>query len=39
MRVVATGLRDYVSGPLGPETWEITHEEWPARRRAGPARA
>jgi RimJ/RimL family protein N-acetyltransferase len=32
MRVVATVERDYVSGRLPAEIWEITAEEW-ARRR------
>jgi RimJ/RimL family protein N-acetyltransferase len=33
MRIVATGERDYVSGRLPTEIWEITREEWRARRR------
>ncbi len=33
MRVVAKGERDYVSGRLPSETWEITAEEWRARSR------
>jgi ribosomal-protein-alanine N-acetyltransferase len=33
MRVVATEERDYVSGRLPSEIWEITAEEWRARRR------
>jgi RimJ/RimL family protein N-acetyltransferase len=33
MRVIATVERDYVSGRLPAEIWEITAEEW-ARRRA-----
>lgn len=32
MRVVATMERDYVSGRLTSELWEITREEWRARR-------
>jgi RimJ/RimL family protein N-acetyltransferase len=32
MRVVATGERDYVGGRLPSETWEITVEEWRARK-------
>jgi [ribosomal protein S5]-alanine N-acetyltransferase len=32
MRVVATEERDYVSGRLPAEVWEITAEEWHARR-------
>ena len=34
MRVIATGEKDYVSGRLPMELWEITREEWRARRRA-----
>ena len=30
MRVVATEERDYVSGRLATEIWEITAEEWRA---------
>ena len=33
MRVVATDERDYVSGRLPSEIWEITAEEWRARKR------
>jgi ribosomal-protein-alanine N-acetyltransferase len=33
MRIVGTGERDYVSGRLASEIWEITAEEWRARRR------
>ncbi len=33
MRVVATGERGYVSGRQPAEMWEITAEEWKARRR------
>lgn len=34
MRVIATEERDYVSGRLSGEVWEITAEEWHERRRA-----
>jgi RimJ/RimL family protein N-acetyltransferase len=34
MRVVATEERDYVSGRLLTEVWEITAEEWRARKMA-----
>lgn len=34
MRVIATEERDYVSGRLMSEIWEITAEEWRARKRA-----
>lgn len=34
MRVIATEERDYVSGRLPGEVWEITAEEWHERRRA-----
>lgn len=33
MRVVASVERDYVSGRLPAEIWEITREEWRARSR------
>lgn len=33
MRVIATGESDYVGGRLPSETWELTREEWRARRR------
>jgi [ribosomal protein S5]-alanine N-acetyltransferase len=33
MRIVATEERDFVSGRLRAEIWEITAEEWHARRR------
>jgi len=33
MRVVAVEEKDYVSGRLPTEIWEITAEEWRARRR------
>lgn len=32
MRLVDTRLADYVSGELESEIWEITREEWAARR-------
>jgi len=32
MRIVALEERDYVSGRLPAEIWEITSEEWNARR-------
>ena len=32
MRVIATEERDYVAGRLPTEIWEITAEEWRARR-------
>ncbi len=32
MRIVATGESDYVSGRLPSEIWEITAEEWRARK-------
>jgi len=34
MRVVATEERDYVGGRFATEIWEITAEEWRARRRS-----
>jgi RimJ/RimL family protein N-acetyltransferase len=34
MRVIATEDRDYVSGRLPSEVWEITAEEWRRRRKA-----
>jgi RimJ/RimL family protein N-acetyltransferase len=34
MRVVATVEREYVCGRLTAEIWEITAEEWHARRKA-----
>ena len=37
MRVVASVERDYVSGRLPAELWEITREEWRARPRSNPA--
>jgi len=33
MRLVDTAERDYVSGWLPEEVWEITREEWRARPR------
>lgn len=33
MRLIWSGERDYVSGRLPSEIWEITAEEWRARRR------
>jgi RimJ/RimL family protein N-acetyltransferase len=33
MRLVATESRDYVSGRFPAEIWEITAEEWRARKR------
>lgn len=33
MRVIATEDRDYVSGRFPSEIWEITAQEWRARRR------
>jgi [ribosomal protein S5]-alanine N-acetyltransferase len=33
MRIIATGQRDYVSGRMLAEIWEITAEEWRAHRR------
>jgi len=33
MRVVWTGEREYVSGRLASEIWEITADEWRARRK------
>ncbi len=32
MRVIAVEMQNYVCGPLETETWEITAEEWRARR-------
>ena len=32
MRIVSTGERDYVSGRLPSEIWEITVDEWRARK-------
>jgi len=34
MRIVSKGERDYVSGRLPSEIWEITAEEWRARKRS-----
>ena len=36
MRMVGTEERDYVSGRLAGEIWEITAEEWRTRRHAHP---
>jgi [ribosomal protein S5]-alanine N-acetyltransferase len=36
MRIVSTGERDYVSGRLPSEIWEITAEEWRARKSSKP---
>lgn len=36
MRVIATEERDYVCGRLMSEIWEITAEEWRARKKARP---
>lgn len=33
MRLVGTGERDFVEGRMPTELWEITAEEWRARRR------
>jgi RimJ/RimL family protein N-acetyltransferase len=33
MRVIAREVRDYVSGRFPAEIWEITAEEWLARRK------
>jgi hypothetical protein len=33
MRVIATEERDYVSGKFPTEIWEITADEWRAKRR------
>jgi len=35
MRIVGREERDYVIGRLPSEIWEITAEEWRARRRTG----
>jgi ribosomal-protein-alanine N-acetyltransferase len=37
MRVIATEERDYVSGRLLSEIWEITAEEWRQKRPMSPA--
>jgi RimJ/RimL family protein N-acetyltransferase len=39
MRMVGTGVRDYVCGRLPCQIWEITAEEWRAWRRANPVPA
>lgn len=36
MRVVWRGEREYVSGKLPSEVWEITAEEWRAQKRRSP---
>lgn len=36
MRLVATEERDYVSGRLPSEIWEITAQEWRARKAGNP---
>jgi ribosomal-protein-alanine N-acetyltransferase len=36
MRVIASGPRDYVSGRLPSETWEITAEQWRAHKSSKP---
>ncbi len=36
MRIISTGERDYVSGRLPSEIWEITAEEWRARKSPKP---
>jgi len=33
MRIIWSGERDYVSGRLPSDIWEITAEEWRARKR------
>jgi ribosomal-protein-alanine N-acetyltransferase len=38
MRIISTEERDYVSGRLPSETWEITAEEWRARKATQPER-
>lgn len=35
MRVVWSGEKEFVSGPLPAEVWEISAEEWRARERSG----
>lgn len=35
MRVIEVIERDYVSGRLPTEVWEISNEEWQARKQAG----
>jgi [ribosomal protein S5]-alanine N-acetyltransferase len=34
MRVIATEEREYVSGRFVTEIWEITAEEWHARKKS-----
>jgi RimJ/RimL family protein N-acetyltransferase len=36
MRIISTGESDYVSGRLPSEIWEITAEEWRARKSSKP---
>ena len=36
MRIIVTEQRDYVTGRLPSEIWEMTSEEWRARRAAAP---
>jgi ribosomal-protein-alanine N-acetyltransferase len=36
MRIVAAEERDYVSGRLPSEMWEITAEEWRVRKSSKP---
>jgi [ribosomal protein S5]-alanine N-acetyltransferase len=38
MRVISRGERDYVSGRLPSEIWEITAAEWRARKNSAAAR-
>ncbi len=37
MRIIATEEREYVSGLLAQELWEITAEEWRTRRKQRPS--
>ena len=37
MRVIATEERDYVSGRLPTEIWEVTAEEWRRHHNSGPS--
>ena len=36
MRIISTGESDYVSGRLPSEIWEITAEDWRARKSSKP---
>jgi len=36
MRIVSTSEKDYISGRLSSEIWEITAEEWRARKSSKP---